>query len=215
MNGIKSKQRVELFGEVNTSKKEVNSMLELVESETFRLDSRFLEPACGDGNFLIEVLKRKLSLLVKQYKKNQYEFEKNSIVVIGSIYAIDILEDNILLSRERLFSIFTDIYEKIFKKSINTNLLKSIKFILERNIIHGNALTLNYVNNNQPIIFSEWSMLSNKIKRRDFMFTDLIAYAPFEEGTLFSDLDEEVIIPKSIEDFKLINFDQIYKHARK
>jgi 23S rRNA G2445 N2-methylase RlmL len=78
-NQVKSKERVADFGEVNTSEREVNAMLDLVKQETERLDSRFLEPACGDGNFLIEVLNRKLEILVKKYKKNQYEFEKNSM----------------------------------------------------------------------------------------------------------------------------------------
>ena len=70
-------------------------MLDLVKQETERLDSRFLEPACGDGNFLIKVLERKMDVLLSRYKKNKYEFEKNSVVVISSIYGIDILEDNV------------------------------------------------------------------------------------------------------------------------
>ena len=82
-NQVKSKERVTEFGEVYTSQREVNAMLDLVKQETERLDSRFLEPACGDGNFLIEVLNRKLEVLVKSCKKNQYEFEKNSVVVLG------------------------------------------------------------------------------------------------------------------------------------
>ncbi len=150
---VKSKQRVSEFGEVNTSKREVESMLDLVIHETERLDSRFLEPACGDGNFLIEVLRRKLRILVKNYKNNQYEFEKNSIVMIGSIYGLEILEDNAESARKRLFTEFLKVYEKHFRKNINKNLIKSIKYILKRNIIHGDALTLKQVTSEKPVIF--------------------------------------------------------------
>ena len=115
-NQVKSKDRVANFGEVNTSEREVNAMLDLVKQETERLDSRFLEPACGDGNFLIQVLNRKLDVLVKKYKKNQYEFERNSIVVIGSIYGVDILEDNAQSAREKLFKRFLEVYKNHFKE---------------------------------------------------------------------------------------------------
>ena len=150
---IKSRDRVIDFGEVNTSEKEVNSMLDLVKQETERLDSRFLETACGDGKFLIAVLNRKLEILVKNYKKNQYEFERNSVVVIGSIYGIDILEDNAQSARDRLFDRFFKVYNKHYKKYLNDNLIKSIKFMLEKNIIHGDALTLKKVNSELPVTF--------------------------------------------------------------
>ena len=153
-NQVKSKDRVTDFGEVNTSEREVNAMLDLVEQETERLDSRFLEPACGDGNFLIEVLNRKLDVLVKNYKKNQYEFEKNAVVVIGSIYGVDILEDNAQSARDRLFNRFLEVYEKLFKDFLNQDLIQSVKFILDKNIIHGDALTLKKVNsNNNCLVF--------------------------------------------------------------
>lgn len=208
---IKSRDRVIDFGEVNTSEKEVNSMLDLVKQETERLDSRFLEPACGDGNFLIAVLNRKLEILVKNYKKNQYEFERNSVVVIGSIYGIDILEDNAQSARDRLFDRFFKVYNKHYKKYLNDNLIKSIKFILEKNIIHGDALTLKKVNSELPVTFCEWAVINNKLKRRDFTFSDLLAYAPFEKGTLFSDLGEEVIIPEPIKEYSIVNYDEAYK----
>jgi predicted glycosyltransferase len=99
---IKSKERVSQHGEVYTSEREVNNMLDLVKNETERLDSRFLEPACGDGNFLINILERKMNILVSRYKKQQHEFEKYSIVVISSIYGIDILKDNIDERKKRI-----------------------------------------------------------------------------------------------------------------
>ena len=210
-NQVKSKKRVADFGEVNTSEREVNAMLDLVKQETERFDSRFLEPACGDGNFLIEVLNRKLDILVKKYKKNQYEFEKNSVVVVGSIYGVDILEDNAQSARDRLLGRFIEEYERYFKEYLNDNLIKSIKFILDKNIIHGDALTLKKVDSENPVTFSEWAIINNKLKRRDFTLSDLLAYSPFERGTLFSDVGEKVNIPDPIKEFPLVNYDKVFE----
>lgn len=210
-NQVKSKERVTDFGEVNTSEREINSMLDLVKQETERLDSRFLEPACGDGNFLIEVLNRKLEVLVKNYKKNQYEFEKNAVVVIGSLYGVDVLEDNIKKARERLYKKFFETYKQIFKNSLNEDLLKSVRFILDKNIICGDALTLKHVDSGNPVTFCEWGIVNNKVKRRDFTLSDLLAYAPFKQGTIFSDLGEEVFIPLPIKEYPIVNFDKVFE----
>lgn len=203
---IKDKSRVSNFGEVLTSKREVLDMLNLVNTETSRLDSRFLEPACGDGNFLTEVLNFKLDILEKNYSKNQYEFEKFSIQIFTSIYGIDILEDNIISARERLFNQYLDLYNKKFKSNINRKLLDCIKYILKLNLVHADALSLKKVKNDKFIIFSEWSLVNDKIKRRDFEFKNLIDYAPFEKGTLFSDLGDEIIIPSPIKEYPLTHF---------
>ena len=203
---IKEKSRVSNFGEVLTSKREVLDMLNLVNTETLRLDSRFLEPACGDGNFLTEVLNFKLDILKKNYSKNQYEFEKFSIQIFTSIYGIDILEDNIISARERLFNQYFDLYNKKFKSNINQKLLDCLKYILKLNLVHADALSLKKVKKDKFIIFSEWSLVNDKIKRRDFEFKNLIDYAPFEKGTLFSDLGDEVIIPSPIKEYPLTHF---------
>ena len=203
---IKDKSRVSNFGEVLTSKREVLDMLNLVNTETLRLDSRFLEPACGDGNFLTEVLNFKLNILEKNYSKNQYEFEKFSIQIFTSIYGIDILEDNIISARERLFNQYFDLYNKKFKSNINQKLLDCVKYILKLNLVHADVLSLKKVKNDKFIIFSEWSLVNDKIKRRDFEFKNLIDYAPFEKGTLFSDLGDEVIIPSPIKEYPLTHF---------
>ena len=208
---VKSKDRVTDFGEVNTAPREVNAMLDLVKQETERLDSRFLEPACGDGNFLIEVLNRKLHILVKNFKKNQYEFERNSVVAIGSIYGVDILEDNAQSARDRLFNRFMGVYEKHFKNYLNQDLIKTVKFILDKNIINGDALTLKQVNSSNPVTFCEWAIINNKLKRRDFTLSDLLAYAPFEKGTLFALMGEEVNIPEPVNEYPLVNFYEAFK----
>jgi hypothetical protein len=203
---IKDKSRVSNFGEVLTSKREVLDMLNLVSTEILRLDSRFLEPACGDGNFLIEVLNYKLKILEKNYSKNQYEFEKFSVKIFTTIYGIDILEDNIISARERLFNQYFDLYNKKFKSSINKKCVECIKYILELNLVHADALSFREIKNNKFIVFSEWSFVNDRIKRRDFEFKNLIDYSPFEKGTLFSDLGEEVIIPSPVKDYPLIHF---------
>ncbi|MBU0760370.1 MAG: SAM-dependent DNA methyltransferase, partial [Nanoarchaeota archaeon] len=109
---IKHRKRVTDHGEVFTHEREVNAMLDLVKQETERLDSRFLEPACGNGNFLAEVLNRKLKILKERYSKSQHDYERYSVVVISSIYGIDILEDNVEECRNRLFVIFLEKYKK-------------------------------------------------------------------------------------------------------
>ena len=98
---VKSKQRVEEHGEVFTNDREVNAMLDLVKQETERIDSRFLEPACGDGNFLAEVLRRKLEVVGKRYGRSQLEYERYAFVAVSSIYGVDILQDNVEDCRER------------------------------------------------------------------------------------------------------------------
>ena len=210
---IKNRERVTKFAEVNTSKKEVNNMLNLVNQEVVRLESRFLESACGDGNFLIEILNRKLKILVNKFKKNQYEFERNSIIAIGSLYGIDILNDNIIHARERLFNKFCEEYNKLYKEKLDQSFIKSINYIIEKNLVHGDALTLKKVNSDDPIIFPQWNIIDDKVKRRDYSFANLISYSPFEKDTLFSDLGEEVSIPKTEKDYGLIKFNEIYKQC--
>ena len=116
---VKSRKRVADHGEVFTSEREVNAMLDLVKQETERIDSRFLEPACGTGNFLAEILNRKLKVVKKRYSNNKLDYEKYAVLAITSIYGVDILEDNVLECRNRMFSIFNDEYTKICKEDAN------------------------------------------------------------------------------------------------
>lgn len=205
-NQIKSKERVTKHGEVYTSEREVNNMLDLVKQETERLDSRFLEPACGDGNFLIKVLERKMDVLLSRYKKNQYEFEKNSVVVISSIYGLDILEDNVEETKNRLFNYYKSVYSKTFKGLVNEEILLTLKYILSKNIIHGDALSLKKVDSDEPVTFCEWSLVNNSIKRRDFTFEHLLQNSPLEGLNLFSDLGEDVFIPTPIKEYPLTHY---------
>ena len=143
-----SKKRVADHGEVLTSQREVNAMLDLVKQETERIDSRFLEPACGTGNFLTEILNRKLNVVEAKYRRSQLEFERNIVSAISSIYGIDILEDNVIECRKRLFDMANKKYTALFKKKAKDDVRKVIQFIFEKNIIWGDALDLKTVGPN-------------------------------------------------------------------
>ena len=179
---IKSKERVSQRGEVFTAEREVNSMLDLVANECLRPDSRFLEPACGDGNFLSAILKRKLAELRRKYKKSPRDYEKLSIVAIGSLYGVDIMNDNVEACRERLFSIWDTEYTDHCKSEASDEAREAAQFIIERNIINGNALTLMCVDVNgndtkAPIVFSEWTLINGtQMQRSDYTMADLLTY---------------------------------------
>ena len=171
---MKSKQRVAEHGEVFTAEREVKAMCDLVSQECDRIDSRFLEPACGNGNFLTEIISRKLATVKRLYKRNPYDYERYSVVAVSSIYGVDIMQDNTEECRKRLYKIWNKEYTLVCKKQCNDETRKSVEYILSKNILCGNALTLMCVDENQqdtsiPIIFPEWSlMLGTKLKRRDF-----------------------------------------------
>ncbi len=209
---VKSKQRVADHGEVFTNDREVNAMLDLVKNETERIDSRFLEPACGNGNFLAPILERKLTVVENRYKKSQLEFERYSIIAISSIYGIDILEDNVIACRKRLLEIFDEFYKRIYKDKIDTKVLKSAEFILTKNIVWGDALDLVTVGKSpQPIVFSEWSAVNGSfVKRRDFTFEHLVVSIT---GSLFSDLGDDAYIPTPIKEFPPTHFLELSKYA--
>ncbi|MFZ3253385.1 MAG: DNA methyltransferase [Syntrophales bacterium] len=191
-----------------TGKREVNAMLDLVKSETERIDSRFLEPACGTGNFLTEILARKLRVVEARYGKSQLDFERYSILAVSSIYGIDILEDNVQQCRHRLFGIFDLSYLRLFKNKTNDNCRESVRYILERNIIWGDALTLKTVGEKLGyIVFSEWSPVNGSmLKRRDFTFHGLLENAAMKELPLFSDLGEDVFLPTPEKEYPLTHF---------
>src|SRR6266480_6712636 len=167
-----TKQRVTDHGEVLTGKREVNAMLDLVKQETDRIDSRFLEPACGNGNFLAVILERKLAVVEKRYGKSQLDFERYAVLAVSSIYGVDILPDNVRECRRRLFEVFDSNYTRLFKRAGKEACREAVRFILERNIIWGDALTLNTVGEKPShIVFSEWSPVNGSmLKRRDFTF---------------------------------------------
>lgn len=215
---IKSKERVRDKGEVFTNEREVNAMLDLVKQETERIESRFLEPACGSGNFLIAVLQRKMAVVSARYKKNQIEWERYAVVAFSSCYGVDILEDNCEECRERLYKYFKKEYLSAFKKTYRQKVLDTIKFILAKNIICGDALTMKQ-NNGEPIIFCEWSAVNSiKMKRRDFTLSNLLETENYYENKSKNQLDlfnmlrdegTDLITPKAVGDYPITKFDEL------
>lgn len=202
----KSKSRVRDHGEVFTSEREVNAMLDLVKNESERIESRFLEPACGTGNFLIKILERKLNVVDAVYRRLQYEWETRAFLAVSSIYGVELLPDNVQECRERLFDYLSTRYSQQFKKKVSERYLESIKFLLSKNIICGDALTL-LTNDGQPIVFSEWSFVSgSKVQRRDFTMSNLL-----ESNSKHSllDLVPEEKLPKEIGSYPAVHYLEI------
>lgn len=209
---VKSKKRVADHGEVFTSEREVNAMLDLVKQETERIDSRFLEPACGTGNFLVEILNRKLKIVKDRYKKSQIEFERNAIIAISSIYGVDILQDNAIECRDRLFEIFDIIYTRLYKTDCKEDCRASVKFLLNRNILWGDALDFTNPETKEPIVFSEWSAINGSmIKRRDYVFKFLVEQT--HQFSMFNDEGNPAAIDEPVKDYPITHFLKIAEYA--
>lgn len=212
-NQVKSKERVADHGEVFTSEREVNAMLDLAKQETERIDSRFLEPACGHGNFLVEILRRKLMVVKNKYKGSPSDYEKYAVVAAASIYGVDIMQDNVDECCERLFLIWDKEYTANCKNDTNDESREAVRFILKRNILCGDALTLKTAND-EPIIFSEWSLVTNRMmQRRDFRLDEILD-GHTEKMTLNMagwEYDEEVqaFIPKPIGEYPLTDYRRV------
>lgn len=213
MNKVKTKNRISEFGEVFTNEREVNAMIDLVKQEVVRVESRFLEPACGDGNFLIEVLRRKLEVVKNRYSKNLDGYEKYSVLAISSIYGVEILQDNVEICKLRLFDYWNREYTNIFKKQCDDNSRISVKYILDKNILNGDALTLKQANG-EPIIFSEWSSVNGVFfKRREYRLDEMIE-GHQEQISIFMDeweYDNEIkaFIPKPIREYPPVHFKKV------
>lgn len=202
MDLVKSKQRVADHGEVFTPQWVVEDMLDLVKHESERIDSRFLEPACGSGNFLVAVLKRKLSTVETKYRKNDFEKRHHALLGLMCIYGIELLEDNTIECRENLLEVFSSTL-KLVKE---TDLYKAASNVLEVNILQGDALSMTNPAG-EPLVFPEWAYLTKgKFQRRDFRF-DSLTQRSSVEGSLFENFEEHEIFtpiqtypPMSIEE---------------
>jgi len=223
MEQIKSKSRVANHGEVFTAQREVNAMLDLVLHETKRIDSRFLEPACGNGNFLVEILRRKLDIVEQVYKRNQIEYEHYAILAVSSIYGIDLMADNVCECRKRLYNIVNSAYSELYDEKCQSACRRCFEIILEKNIIQGDALSLQQ-SNGKPIIFSQWSFLNlTMLKRHDYYFSELMPSTKSNDA-LFnffakdntpekSDEGKPVFIPKSVRDYPPFPFLRIEQYV--
>jgi hypothetical protein len=187
---VRSKQRVADHGEVFTPDRMVEPMLDLVKEETERIASRFLEPACGSGNFLVQVLRRKLVAVGLRFGKSDFEKHHYALLGLMCIYGIELLDDNIVECRDNLLEIFAE----YLRLDESDDLYGAAAYVLSQNLIHGDALTMR-TNLDQPIVFAEWGYLGKgKFQRRDFRLDVLTQSSAFsEEGTLFAELGEHEI----------------------
>jgi len=216
---IKSRNRVTDHGEVFTAKREVNAMLDLVKNETDRIESRFLEPACGDGNFLAEILRRKLAVVRKKYggPLKRPDYEMWSVIAVMNIYGVELLADNAASCRERLFRIWNAAYSTNRTNDADDECRDAVRYILERNILCGDALTLKLSSGN-PIIFAEWSLVGgSKVKRRDFRLDQMLD-GHTKQQSLFMvgwEYDEEVraYIPTPIKEYPLTDYRRVREHG--
>lgn len=206
-NQIVSRERVAEHGEVYTSEREVNAMLDLVNDETQRADSRFLEPACGNGNFMVEILRRKLRAVTARYGRSRAEWAEKAVCAVCSVYGIDILADNVAEARRRLYDVFADSAEAVLS-GVSPELGRTVGYVLQRNVILGDALTLQSADGTgRPIVFSEWTFIGGgNVKRRDFTLDALLKNTPIEGLNLFSDLGDEAFIPLPVKEYKIVNF---------
>lgn len=189
---VKSKQRVADHGEVFTPPELVEAMIGLVESEAQRIDSRFLEPACGSGNFLLPVLRRKLATVDSRYGKSDFERRHQALFALMSIYGIELLADNVAECRSNL----VDSFVAHLGLHVADELAAAARFVVSLNIVHGDALTMRTrVAPSGPITFAEWAYLGRgRYQRRDFRFETLTQMSSYGvEDSLFADLGKHEI----------------------
>ena len=190
MNLVKSKQRVADHGEVFTPAWMVEAMLDLVKDESERIDSRFLEPACGSGNFIVQILRRKLAAVELKYGQSDFERRHFALLGLMCIYGIELLADNIAECRANVLEVFAE----YLQLDVADDVSRAAAYVLSQNLVHGDALTMRD-QSGQAITFAEWGYLGKgKYQRRDFRFDVLTGSSKFsEEGSLFADLGKHEI----------------------
>lgn len=205
---VKSKKRVADHGEVYTNEREVKAMLDLVTDQAANPEKTFLEPACGNGNFLAEILRRKLATVSQKYQKSQAAFERTALIALGSLYGIELLTDNAEECRARLLQLFTEAYQNGFSPKLEV--LRAAAYILSQNIICANALKMQTAEG-KPIVFAQWQALNGSlIKRRDYAFLNLLDGSQHDtQLTLFSDNGEEAFIPEPVQDYPAVPYWEI------
>lgn len=205
MEYVRSRKRVIDHGEVFTPRWMVDEMLDLVKSESERIDSRFLEPACGSGNFLVPVLERKLQTVRARYGSSEFETRHLALAALMSIYGIELLEDNVVECRENLVAVL-----RIFLKLNQSDpLVAAGRAVVSSNIVNGDALTM-LGSDGSPILFAEWAYLGRGLfQRRDFRFDALTQMSLFGEGTLFEGMDKAEIFKAEKDNYPPISIDEL------
>lgn len=196
MNLMRSKQRVADHGEVFTPAWLVEAMLDLVKGETERIDSRFLEPACGSGNFLVQILRRKLAAVELKYGQSDFERRHYALLAVMCTYGIELLDDNIAECRANMLEILAE----YLALTEDDDLYRAALYVLSQNLVHGDALTM-LTHDGHPIVFAEWGYLGKgRFQRRDFRLSTLTQSAAFSaEDSLFAHLGKnEIFEPTTV-----------------
>ena len=205
MDQVRSRQRVVDHGEVFTPRWMVNDMLDLVKSESERVESRFLEPACGSGNFLIPVLERKLAAVKARYRSSDFELRHYALTALMSIYGIELLADNAEECRENLCEVF----RSFLKADDDKDIARAAKVVAGLNIVNGDALTM-LNSSGEPIHFAEWAYLGQgRFQRRDFLFDTLTQRSLYGEGTHFEGMDRAEIFRAEKDDYTPLSISDI------
>ena len=188
-------------------------MLDLVKEEAERIDSRFLEPACGTGNFLVEIMSRKMEAVRRQFVKNRFEYDQASAMAVSSMYGVELLPDNVDACRNRLLTQYLETYRQHQHQEASPELERCISFLLRKNILCGDALTM-LRDNGEPVTFCEWTFIGTgrKVKRRDFELSELLRNVEYdkpkagEEGLLFADTGEPTFVHLPKREFPIVNY---------
>ena len=190
---IRSKKRVADHGEVFTPPWLVDAMLDLVKGEADRIDARFLEPACGSGNFLVGVLQRKLAAVEIKFGKSEFEKRHYALLALMCAYGVELLADNIAECRANML----DVLAGYLNIDDTDDMYRAAFFVLSQNIVHGDALTMR-ARDGQPLVFAEWGYLGKgRFQRRDFRYDVLTRSSSFgQEGSLFGRSGQhEIFVP--------------------
>ncbi|WP_404474400.1 N-6 DNA methylase [Microbacterium aerolatum] len=188
---VKSRKRVVDHGEVFTPRWIVDDMLDLVKSETERIDSRFLEPACGSGNFLLPVLERKLAAVQARYGRSDFEKRHYALFALMCVYGIELLPDNVAECRDNLAAALA----RFLGPSAENEWHRAAEAVLAVNVVQGDALKMTNAAG-EAIIFPEWGYLGRgKYQRRDFRFDDLTQRASASVGLFEAFEEHEIFTP--------------------
>lgn len=199
---------------VYTSDKLVSDMLSCVKDDIERIDARVLEPACGDGNFLDAILRNKLNSVVKKYSHSRIDFEFYIIRALMSLYGVEIESNTVEICQRRLLLTTKDFYCHEYDEQQWERLIPIIEYVIDTNILCGDALSLTNPSDGKPIVFAEWSFLgAYKVKRRDFIYEQLINKSENAE-VVVSDRNIEGFIPKPVRDYPIVKIFNILSYAK-
>lgn len=207
---IKSKKRIQNHGEVFTPKRIVKKIFDMpnIREACKNLTSTFLEPAAGEGVFLVEVLNRKMKMVEKNYSNDLTRYENYSLLALSTLYGVELLEDNAQKCAMNMYQVYFEAYQKQalgHGGKMKNKVLDSAKMIISNNIAQGNFLTKSSANG-KPIVFSEWKPVNLrqnakaiKVQRTEYTIEDILDGVEKDSG-------EPSIHSEKVEQLDLFDF---------